>query len=322
MQNVLIVGCGNIAGGYETEGQSPWPLTHAGAYRRHGGFRLAGCVDPDPARRAEFQQRWGVAEAFADLDQAFAAGRRYDLAAICSPTALHEGHLAELQTRPVRLLVCEKPLGTDLVRVRTLVQSAAAAGIGLAVNYTRRWDPQLAALRHELATGAWGEVRTAAAFYTKGLFNNGSHAVDTLTALLGPMEPLYATISRHDHTPDDPSVDALLRSPAGTMVHLCAADSRDYAFLEIQLVTARGCISMEELGFAARRRPVRDSIRFPGYRELGAGTFAAGGYPQAMAGMADNLHQWLTGNVPLASTGESALYSLELCHRIREAACP
>ena len=56
MHEVLIVGCGNIAGGFDHEQPgTDTPFTHAGAYCRHGGFALAACVEPDAERRAALQ---------------------------------------------------------------------------------------------------------------------------------------------------------------------------------------------------------------------------------------------------------------------------
>ena len=42
----LIVGCGDIAGGFDLNRYGP-PLTHIGAYKYHGKFDIIGCVDPN-----------------------------------------------------------------------------------------------------------------------------------------------------------------------------------------------------------------------------------------------------------------------------------
>jgi len=56
---VLIIGCGNMAGGYDLiQPDDALPLGHAKAFVKHGGFALSACVDPDAAKLAAFQHRW------------------------------------------------------------------------------------------------------------------------------------------------------------------------------------------------------------------------------------------------------------------------
>jgi predicted dehydrogenase len=186
MLSVLIIGCGNIAGGFDADGNTV--LTHAGAYLRHGGFRLAGCVDPDSGRRSAFQQRWGVEQAYAALPDALGSGVHYDVISICSPTPQHAADLRMVLRALPRLAFCEKPLAAEIKEARGLVTACRDAGVLLAVNYTRRWDPAVSAFKSALERGAWGAVRSAVGYYNKGVLNNGSHMMDLLLHLLGPLE--------------------------------------------------------------------------------------------------------------------------------------
>ena len=210
---VLLVGCGNIAGGFDTDAAPGVPpRTHAGAYLAHGGFNLAACVEPDSGKREAFARRWGIAQAHADIDAALAADGTYDVISICSPTAAHhEDGIAALALRP-RLLFCEKPLCAGLGQAEDLVRSCTAQGVLLAVNHNRRWDTEVLRLRDELASGHWGMLRSVSGHYNKGVLNNGSHMIDLLHDLLGPLEPQCVGSPLYDHWPDDPTVPALLRA--------------------------------------------------------------------------------------------------------------
>jgi predicted dehydrogenase len=66
---VMIVGCGNIAGGFD-EGCPPErpPYTHAGAYAGDGRFELLACVEPDEKRRVEFMSAWNVSTGFCSIE--------------------------------------------------------------------------------------------------------------------------------------------------------------------------------------------------------------------------------------------------------------
>lgn len=320
---VLVVGCGNIAGGFDAARDVHLPpLTHAGAFTRHGGFTLAACVEPDATRRAAFMQRWGVAQGFANLAEVLAACApgSFDVVSLCSPTACHAEQLqAALALRP-RLVFCEKPVTPTLAETAGLVRQCAEAGVPLAVNHTRRWAPDVQRLAAELQAGTWGAVRSAVGTYNKGVLNNGSHLVDLLHQMLGPMTLQKAGTPVADFWPDDPTVPALLHTEAGVPVHLATAHAGDCALFELQLVTERGVITMEDGGLNWRVRRVVDSPVFAGYRVLDEGERRAGEYLQATARAAANLFDHLQHGTPLASTGHSALAAQRLCETIRRAA--
>lgn len=319
MLSVLIIGCGNIAGGFDAaDGDAV--LTHAGAYRRHGGFKLAACIDPDAGRRSAFQKRWGVEQAYASLPEALGSGRRYDAISICSPTAQHAEDLRMVLRATPRLVFCEKPMAADINKANALVAACRDAGILLAVNYTRRWDPEISAFKSALDHGVWGPVRSAVGYYNKGVLNNGSHMVDLLQHLLGPLELQATGAAQSDHSADDPTVPALLATSNGTPVHLATGAAGDYALFELQIVTAKGVVAIEQGGFYWRERMVRESPRFAGYHDIGDDTQRPGGYAKAMLRAATNIHEALTQGAELASTGETALAAQTLCDQIRQRA--
>jgi len=321
--NVLVVGCGNIAGGFDAERAADLPpLTHAGAFSGHGGFAITACVEPDATRRAAFMQRWGIPRGYADLPAVAAAqlGGSFDIVSLCSPTAAHAPQLeTALALRP-RLIFCEKPVTPTLAQTAALVARCSRAEVPLAVNYTRRWAPDVQRLATELRHGVWGAVRSATGTYNKGVLNNGSHLLDLLHLLLGPMSVLHAGDAVADHWGDDPTVPALLQTADGVSVHLATAHAADAAIFELQLVCEKAVISMEDGGLRWRVRRVIDSPHFAGYRVLDRGVETAGDYLQATARAVDNLYQHLYHGQPLASTGHTALAAQRLCDDIRRRA--
>src|SRR5947207_11364349 len=146
---VLIVGCGKIAGGFDSARESPGelPLTHAGAYARDGRFQLTGCVDPDDERRRAFMRYWDIAVGFRSIDEVTLSHQQFDVISICSPTECHAHDLqVSLRLRP-KLIFCEKPVTTSAVQTESLVKQCSESNLPLAVNYTRRWDPAVSDLR-------------------------------------------------------------------------------------------------------------------------------------------------------------------------------
>jgi predicted dehydrogenase len=316
--SVLIIGCGAIAGGYDAgKPQGSKPLSHAGAFRAHGGFGLAACVDPDDAQRNAFVERWDVQTSYADLADVRSS---FDIVSICSPTRFHAAHIdAALALRP-RLIFAEKPITATLADSVAIVAACAAAAVPLAVNYTRRWAPDIVALRHDIAAGTYGAVRAANAVYNKGVLNNGSHMVDLLHFLLGSLELVAAGQPYWDFWPDDPTIPALLATAGGVSITIGTAHATDYAIFELTLITESGTITMTNGGsrWIIRRRI--DSPQFAGYRELGEGSSHPGSYDLAMTAAVAELHAAVMADGPLSSTGESALVAQTLCEDIRMAA--
>jgi predicted dehydrogenase len=318
---VLIIGCGNIAGGFDANRPCDGPpLTHAGAFLRHGGYALAACMDPDESRRSAFQERWNVAQGFASVDVVENRVGDYDVVSICSPTALHAKHLQlALALRP-KLVFCEKPVTTSLAQTATWVERYDAAGVQLAVNHTRRWAPDVMRLRDELNEGAWGSVRSAVGVYGKGILNNGGHILDLLLCLLGPLSLLTVGRPIWDHWDDDPTIPALLVTAKGASVELSVSDARDFSFFELQIVTERGVIAMENGGLEWRIRRVINSPHFAGYRSLDAGESVPGEYAHAMSNAVDNIYNSVANREVLSSSGHSAMEAQRLCEQIKSAA--
>jgi len=321
MIETLVIGCGNIAGGFD-EGRpadAP-PFTHAGAYRENPAFTVTACMDPDAGRRETFRDYWGVGDAVESLSDLHGMSGRFGVVSICSPTDWHASQIEDVLALRPRLIFCEKPLAKSLVESQALARRCADAGILLAINYTRRWDPQLVALAGELAAGARGAVRSVSATYGKGIVHNGSHMIDLLAMLFGELDIVAVGQPSFDFWPDDPSAPALLRSADGVPISLSINHSADYAMFECTIVTEAGTLTMLDGGRRWAERRATVSKAFAGYRDLGDIEVRAGGYDLAMRGAVANIAAALAEGQPLASDGGNAVYAQRICEEIRDRA--
>lgn len=317
----LIVGCGNIAGGFDQGRPSgDLPYTHAGAYVRDGRFNITACVEPDDARRAEFMEAWGVPTGFRSIDEILDPDITFDVISICSPTTCHSHDLEiALRLKP-KLIFCEKPITTSLADTERLVEECRRLNILLAVNYSRRWDPDVAKLQADMQSGKWGQLRSVIGYYNKGILNNGSHMLDLLHLLVGAMNIVQVGKPVLDFFPGDPTIPVWLEGVQGVPVQLACGHAEDYAIFELHLVFSLGVLSMEEGGMFWRERRAIESTTFKGYRRLEECGRRAGAYPHAMLKAVDNVYRAIKQGEPLASTGESALLAQRLCQRIKQSA--
>ncbi len=316
----MIVGCGRIAGGYNRSADDAAVLTHALAYKRHPRFDLVAAVDGDAQARASFAAQWGAMATFASLDEALAAHANVDVVSVCVPTTDHVRILDRLVRSPVKAVFGEKPLGGDPIAAEGIVQRFAAEKKPLAVAYLRRWDPAMKALKEEITSDAWGDLRAGTVVYGRGVTNNGSHAIDLLHYFVGqPLRIDTVTGHRDDGVSGDPSVDAVLALPNGARIHLVAADGRDYSVFEVTLVFAKGLVSIEDGGMMVRRRRAEQG-EFSGIRRPGDGTRERSGFGNAFLHALDDLVDAIeTGSAP-ASNGETALPAIALAAELRQRA--
>lgn len=310
--SVVIIGCGQIAGGYDEQNKSPSAvLTHAGAYKKNDKFMLHACIDPDSRACQKFMHNWHIEAGFANLEDydPFTA----DVASICTPTENHEAVLETLLSTSVKAVFCEKPLAYDYKASCRLADLYEKAGIPLAINFLRRWDPAIQALKKELTDGKWGGIQAVTAFYNKGIFNTGSHILDLLTFLLGDMKLEEVSRWRVDYKVNDPTVDATFSTQSGSPVYLIGLENKFYSIVEISILTTEGRIDIESSGFNIRFRRIENGYRFPNNRYLDSGTVRETGLGHAMEMAVENIYSAIKDNSELASNGGTSLISQELC---------
>jgi predicted dehydrogenase len=317
---VLMVGCGQIAGLFDKPSRDCAVLTHAQAYSRDGRFTISACVDPDAERLANFMQTWNVRDGFADIGGAFADGRAYDVMSLCTSTNSHATVLSNVASRPVRAIFAEKPLLAAPCETGAVEPFREAGAPAVMVNYTRRWDPEIEALRALIASGEAGPCRSVTVLYSKGVRNNASHAVQLLTYLLD-LDPKSLTIDavgrwKRDHAADDPTVDALLATDAGTPMHLIGLDARDFALFEIILVFSGRIVEIRDGGWTIRTRLAAPSKRFPNYTEVSESDERSGGYGKALPRALDNIVDCLEGRGRPACGVDEALAVETFCQSL------
>lgn len=318
---VLIIGCGAIAGGYDAD-RSPddWPLSHAGAIARDERFELAACVDPDDAAREAFAKRWDVLLAAPDLHSLGAEEGQYDLIVIASPTQFHAEHLQWARAMRPKAVFCEKPIAANISPVPDILREYRQSDIPLAVNYTRRWAPDLADLSCDWHK-KWGNLLSAVGTYSKGILHNGSHLVDLIQMIFGPHEVYSVGPAVFDHWEDDPSVSALLwHHSFDSTIHLVAGDCRAFTQFELVLTFEKGEVAIRDGGMRIETRQVIDSPHTAGYRQLGPVESQPGRYPAAMSAAYANIADTIETGAPLASDAGSAFSAHAICEQIRRRA--
>lgn len=265
-----IIGCGAIACRNDEQwirnGGEGFPLTHAGAYKSNPATSLVACCDADAARLSWLGKEWGVSGLYTDY-RAMLEQQRIEILSICTPTELHPEIVCAASAAGVSVIFCEKPLALDPEKAFEAIRSCERHRSVLAVNYFRRWNPTLQALAEDLASGRLGKLRRVNAYYTRGIVNNGTHVLDLLQWMAGPIRAVRVLrIIAQD--PDDPAVDAICLTDSGVPCYLQACEQTDFNLLELDLLTDRGRVRIAENGRRIERYAVRQDPHYKQYRIL------------------------------------------------------
>lgn len=234
-----ILGTGRVAGGYDL-GRAPGEqgvFTHAGAYRERGSFRLAWAADPDSFSLQRFAAAWRPERTTRDVD--LLLREPLDVLSICSPNPCHVDQvLRALESGQIRALWVEKPFTPSPAEAETIRQLAFLHQVQLLINFQRRFDPVLLALRERLGTE---DIRLVRGLYHKGWSHMGTTLVDLAHFLFGPPERVEAR-SRGALGTGDLILDAQLHWKAFTG-HLLALDSPEAPspchVFDLEIFTAR-----------------------------------------------------------------------------------
>ena len=318
MFKVLIIGCGNIAGGFDMalDDDSLSPYTHAGAFRKDSRFLVTACVDPNEQVRTQFMSYWSVSHGFSLVDDVVQSEHQFDIVSICSPTSMHKQDiLTAIELHP-RLIFCEKPVTMHYAETMEVVSACEKAGVTLVINHNRRWDPDVLELKSSLESNSYGELRSVIGYYNKGTLNNGSHLIDLLHYLLGELKIIATSTPLTDLTLEDPTIPALLCSKEGVPVHLVTGNANDFSLFELQIIFSTCIVTMRDGGLKWHTRKPIESGQFSGYKVLNQGELQSGAYEYTMLRAVDNIYEALTNDADVVSTGETASRAQKLCEQI------
>jgi predicted dehydrogenase len=197
----IVVGCGAVAQRLYRK-----PLAQL---EKQGLLEVVGLVDPAPEHASQMSPAFRAARHFTALDDACQATRP-ELTLVLTPPHLHCAQTLQALAHGSHVL-CEKPMANSTADCQQMIEASQAAERVLAIGMIRRFFPAFARLRSLVQAGALGTpqsfeyreghkfewaVTTPAAFKPRHqggagvLFDIGTHALDFLQSVFGPLAPL------------------------------------------------------------------------------------------------------------------------------------
>lgn len=219
-----IIGCGRIASTIEDElrkapGFGLFPYTHAGAYRRHPRTKLVAAADIDGSKLNAFGKRWGVTALYSDYREMLER-ERLDIVSVAALSRLHYEMTMEVAKHPVKGLFLEKPVAHSLDEADEMIAACRSAGIKVAVNHTRTFDPYYRAAKALIDNGKIGELQAVLSTWKEGFSFGGSHLFDLLRYMVGAEVDWVFCHLDEDRSLTDPAGDVYIVYKNGVRAHV------------------------------------------------------------------------------------------------------
>jgi predicted dehydrogenase len=226
MQNIRwgIIGCGDV-----TEVKS------GPAFQKADGSALVAVMRRDAAKAADYAKRHGVPRWCADADQLI-NDPEVDAVYVATPPGNHEEYALRVAEAGKPCYV-EKPMARSHAECVRMVEAFRAKGLPLFVAYYRRALPRFVKAKERIDAGALGRVtgvtyrhsrlfrpdapyqwRTDPVHSGGGLLLDlGSHLLDILDFLLGPLTDVTGVASNFAGGLAEDAVSITFRTPGGAV---------------------------------------------------------------------------------------------------------
>lgn len=242
MYKALIIGCGNIGAMYDFETESI--LTYAKAFHLDPEITLT-VYDTDQKIAEKVAQRYCVQALPALEPETFS---EYDIVAICTPTSTHYDYLSKMLMHGPKLVICEKPIDSDPIRLDNILCLYRKSNTKVLVNFFRRFQPGIIQLRKEIGNVLAEEGCTnIVVSYQRGFHNNASHAIDLLEYLFGSTFDLSAAQITHK-TSDEFDTDPTMSVSCfwnGVSVQFIGLADVEFSYFDIAIYFTRKAVLLK-----------------------------------------------------------------------------
>lgn len=172
---VGIIGCGSIA------------RAHAHGWTNCEQTQLVALADITPEARDEFGNAFGITpdKRYADYREMLDE-EKLDIVSVCLWHGQHAPAVVAAAARRPQVILCEKPMATNLGEAEQMLVAAQRNKVRLAIGHQRRFLPGwVEARRLVVEEGAIGRPVHLWSTVADGLLNWGTHTIDMMRYIMG-----------------------------------------------------------------------------------------------------------------------------------------
>lgn len=244
MYSVLLVGLGNIGVGYDIDtNSSDHVMTHARAFLQHSNFKVIGGVDNCSQARFRFEKHFNI-RCFKRISEACEVCSP-DLLVVASPTDTHLEIIRSVFTICTpKIILCEKPLGRDLLQAKEILKLCNQFKCQLYVNFFRASEPGVIEIKKRISDGKIQSPARGVVWYSKGIVNSGSHFIHLLCLLLGDVTSVRVLNVGRLLNGKDPEPDVDIEFANGRVTFL-NVHAENFFHNSLELVAVNGLLKYD-----------------------------------------------------------------------------
>jgi len=313
--NVVVIGAGNIGALFDKPDTSDI-FTHAKAFSTHSGFELCGIIDTDKNKADRAAKIWNT-KAYYSIHEAFSQ-ENIDVVSIAVPDEYHYQAIKQVMDFNVKLIFSEKPLAKKISEAEEIIKLSEEKNIPIAVNYSRRYVPEIKELENEIKKGFYGDFISGNALYGKGILHNGSHMADLIRLLLGEIKTFSVFNCVSDFYKDDKSYSALLKLCKGGDISLNAINCNNFTIFELDMIFEKARLKIINSGFIIEKYSIKNSETFKGYKNLAFESKIDTSLNKAIYFSTENIYNNLTKGEKLLCSAYDGLEAMNISLGISE----
>ena len=260
-KNIVFIGAGNIVTGYNHNMKN----CHLRSILDNDSYNILGVIDTDDLNADFFTRNSNsIRLNYSDLENL-----EVDIIAICTQTPYHSEIISNIIKSGAmpKCIFSEKPFTESLDSAINSFNSLKKLGIGLIIGYQRSFLSNFIQLSKQFHNNEFGKLLYADIKYSKGLLNNGSHAIDLLHSIFGNIELDRFGKKFKDYDSGDKSVEVFFNYK-NRSISLIPLDEESFSIFEIDIIFQEKRYRFIDNSFSVEEYTMTDDPRYPDYKSL------------------------------------------------------
>ena len=264
----IIVGFGNIGYYYSLDKKRKKTWSHFEAFQKIKRIELVGIVETSAKKRLFIKNNFPKLKTYKSIDVVLNDKINIDIYSICTPTETHYEILKKLINNNIKLIICEKPLCSNIKDAKKLYSLSKKKKSIIVINHQRRFEKNYLIARNIIKKKIIGNIKFINACYTRKIFNIGTHLIDIIRMLVSSELSFTSSFYVEKTLKKDPSLSGLIFFKNKI---ICAVQAIGYKFkyiFDIEIFGDKGKIRITNNGNKLDVFKFKKSKNFTNYSEL------------------------------------------------------
>jgi len=260
-----VVGCGRSGSLFDSDKKRSTISSHCGAYQNHPETILRSICDQDKIKLLTSSELWDVEKTYTDYKDMLDK-EDLDIVSICTHPDSHLEIAQYAVESGVKAIFCEKPISHSLESASSIITLCQKKDVHLIINHQRRWSATFRDLKDRLTSKEFGEIQHINFFYSRGVYNSGSHLFDLLRMLFGEIVEVTSLNSFTDFE-DEKTITAYLEFLQGHPGIIIGVNGNHFRLFNLEIFTTKGRLSLDS-SLDCQFSYASESLRSEEFKEL------------------------------------------------------